>query len=388
MAAGLTRLVLAALVPAVTFWVTGEVGARPAVRNVTAARPAEPQCTPASTLEQRAALPLVVGLPGVTQSSDPVVTTVLSAGVGGVLITQPNVKSSEQVGQLITDLKARAARPIVVATGDESGRVATFRDVIGATPSARELARTRTPDAVRGFAQATGEKLRATGVGLVLAPVVDLDSGPATDVIGDRSFSDDPETASRYGLAWAYGLTEAGLVPTAKHFPGHGRAEQDSHLGLPRVTTSLDELKQTDLKPFATLIDAGVPVVMTEHVAYSALDPNLPASLSPRAYELLREMRFQGVAITDSLTMGGITLRHTPRDAAVMAIAAGADSVLTTDGSQAGPMRDAIVAAVRSGRLPEARLNEAAARMIALAGGDPTPATCVRVRLPHMSEPR
>ena len=384
MRVGLTRLLLAALVPAATVWVTGEVGARPAVRNVTAARPAEPPCAPTTTLDQRAALPLVVGLPGVTQSSDPVVATVLGAGVGGVLITQPNVKTSEQVGQLISDVKARAGRPLVVATGDESGRVSTFRDIVGTTPSARALAQTRTPDAVRAFAQRLGEKLRATGVTLDLAPVVDLDAGPATDVIGDRSFSGDAETVSRYGLAWAYGLSAAGLQPTAKHFPGHGRAEQDSHLGLPRVATSLDELKRTDLKPFATLIDAGVPVVMTEHVAYSALDPNLPASLSPRAYRLLREMRFRGVAITDSLTMGGVTLRYSPREAAVMAVAAGADAILTTDGSQAAPMRDAIAAAVRTQRIPEPRLNEAAARVIALAGGDPYPATCVRVTLPSM----
>lgn len=384
MTGGLARLVLAALVPALTAWVTSEVGARPAEQRVAAGAPAGPPCVPTATLEQRAALPLVVGLPGVTQSSDPVVADVLGAGVGGVLITQPNVKTSEQVGQLITDVKARAARPLVVATGDESGRVSTFRDLIGATPSARELARTRTPDQVRAYARTIGEKLRATGVTLDLAPVVDLDDGPATDLIGDRSFSSDVETASRYGLAWANGLAAAGLHTTAKHFPGHGRTEGDSHLEMPRITASLEELRRTDLKPFAALIEAGVPAVMTEHVEFTALDPNLPASLSPKAYKLLRDMGFRGVAVTDSLTMGGVTLRYTPAQAAVMAVAAGADSVLTTDGSQAVPMRDAIVEAVRARRLPEARLNEAAARMIALAGGDPLPATCVPVTLPKL----
>lgn len=384
MTGGLARLVLAALVPALTAWVTSEVGARPAEQRVAAGAPAGPPCVPTATLEQRAALPLVVGLPGVTQSSDPVVADVLGAGVGGVLITQPNVETSEQVGQLITDVKARAARPLVVATGDESGRVSTFRDLIGATPSARELARTRTPDQVRAYARTIGEKLRATGVTLDLAPVVDLDDGPATDLIGDRSFSADVETATRYGLAWANGLASAGLHTTAKHFPGHGRTEGDSHLEMPRITASLEELRRTDLKPFEALIEAGVPAVMTEHVEFTALDPNLPASLSPKAYKLLRDMGFRGVAVTDSLTMGGVTLRYTPTQAAVMAVAAGADSVLTTDGSQAVRMRDAIVEAVRTGRMPEARLNEAAARMIALAGGDPRPATCVPVTLPKL----
>ncbi|CAN5795270.1 glycoside hydrolase family 3 N-terminal domain-containing protein [soil metagenome] len=341
------------------------------------------QCAPAP-LEQRAAQVLVVGLPGATVSSDAMVDEILDVGVGGVLITTPNVKSSAQIGQFVSDVRALAGRPIVMTAGEESGRVATFRDVLGSTPSARSLAASRSPDEVRAVAEEVGLGLAALGIDLDLAPVVDLDDGPSAAIIGDRSFSADPATASAYGLAWAEGLSAAGVQPTAKHFPGHGRVTGDSHSELPTGDASLDELRERDLVPFAELIDAVVPVVMLDHIAYTVFDPDLPASLSQKAYELLREMGFEGVAMTDSVGMGAVNLLYSFPEAAVLAVAAGADSVLTTDGSQARVMRDALVEAVRSGELPEARLDEAAARMVALAGGDPRVTTCLAVELPQL----
>jgi beta-N-acetylhexosaminidase len=327
---------------------------------------------------------LVVGLPGATVSSDAMVDEILDVGVGGVLITSPNVESSAQVGQFVSDLEALAGRPIVITAGEESGRVATFRDVLGSTPSARSLAATRSPEEVRDLAEEVGSGLAALGIELDLAPVVDLDDGPSAAIIGDRSFSADPATASAYGLAWAQGLAAAGVRPTAKHFPGHGRVTGDSHIELPTVDASLDELRERDLVPFAELIDAGVPVVMLDHIAYTIFDADLPASLSPKAYELLREMGFEGVAMTDSVGMGAVNLLYSFPEAAVLSVAAGADAVLTTDGSQARAMRDALVEAVGSGELPEARLDEAAARMVALAGGDPLATTCRSVDLPQL----
>lgn len=341
------------------------------------------QCVPAP-LEQRAAYLLVVGLPGATVSSDSMVEEILDVGVGGVLITTPNVESSAQIGQFISDVRALADRPIVITAGEESGRVATFRDVLGPTPSARSLAATRSPEEVRAVAEEVGSGLAALGIDLDLAPVVDLDDGPSGGVIGDRSFSADPSTASAYGLAWAQGLATAGVHPTAKHFPGHGRVTGDSHVELPTVDASLEELRESDLVPFADLIDAGVPVVMLDHIAYTVFDAELPASLSPKAYQFLREMGFEGVAMTDSVGMGAVNLMWSFPEAAVLSVTAGADAVLTTDGSQARAMRDALVEAVRSGRLPEARLDEAAARMVALAGGDTMAVTCRSVELPQL----
>jgi len=167
------------------------------------------------------------------------------------------------------------------------------------------------------------------------------------------------------------------VLAAAKHFPGHGRSATDSHITLDTVDVTLPELRATDLAPFAEQIESGVPVVMLGHVGYSSLDPDLPASLSPRAYALLREMGFEGVAMTDSLGMGAVNRTWAFPEAAVLAVSAGADALLATQGQHALAMRDALVAAVRDGRLPEARLNEAATRVLALKGVDPLPVTCM-----------
>ncbi|MCC2335400.1 glycoside hydrolase family 3 N-terminal domain-containing protein [Cellulomonas wangsupingiae] len=343
-----------------------------------------PTCSPAP-LEARAAATLVVGLPGVVRADEPLARDVVALGVGGVFLSETNVRDARQVAALSAGLRAAAGRPLLVSTDEESGRVALMRDVVGAGPSPRRLAQRESPEQVRARAAATGEALAAVGVDLDLAPVLDLDAGPSGGVIGDRSFSADPGVASRYGLAYAAGLADAGVTPTVKHFPGHGRSRVDSHRESDVVAAGLDELAATDLVPFRDAIAAGVPVVMLNHLQYAALDPDLPASLSPRAYALLRTMGFTGVAITDSVGMGAVNLRWDFPEAAVHAIAAGADAVLATDGAQAVRMRDALVEAVRSGRLPEARLSQAAARVTALAGGDPVAMSCLDVELPTPS---
>ena len=377
----MVRVIVAGLIPLLTLVVGGAVDTRTTPEPEARAAVAAP-CAPAP-LEQRAGLPLLVGLGSAAAASDPSVVEVLDAGVGGVLLTPGTVRSPQQVADLVAGLRAGAGRPLVVATGDESGRVSTFRGVLGATPSARTLAAGDVDD-VRSEARRIGTALAGLGVDLVLAPVVDLDGGPAGAVIGDRSFSADPDVAGRYGRAWAEGLADAGLHPTAKHFPGHGRTQVDSHVTLPQVTVGMQELRREDLAPFAALIDSGVPAVMVGHLAYSAVDASLPASMAPRAYALLRDMGFEGVAMTDSLVMGAVSRQFAAPEAAVRAVAAGADAVLTEEGGSARALRDALATAVRDGRLAEDRLDQAATRMIALAGGDPRPVTCRAARLPRM----
>ena len=345
--------------------------------------PPPPPCHPAPVHERAAAL-LIVGLPGVTTSDDPQVDEVLDVGVGGVFVHRTNVQSAAQVAALVSDLRARSRRPLVVSTDEESGRVSSFSTVIGRTPSARRLAAERTPDEVRAFARETGTQLAGAGVDLDLAPVADLDDGPSGATIGDRSFSADPATASRHAYAFAAGLADAGVRSAAKHFPGHGRAIGDDHVRRTSVDATLEELTSTDLVPFRDLVAAGVPVVMLSHVEFTALEPGVPASLSPAAYQLLRAMGFQGVAVTDAVEMGAVSLRWDAAEAAVMAVAAGADGVLVTDAGTARSMRDGLLAAVAEGRLSEERLNQAAARMTALAGGDPVAMACQAVDLPEL----
>jgi beta-N-acetylhexosaminidase len=348
--------------------------------------PTAPACTPAP-LEQRAAAVIVVGLPGVTSADAPLARAVIDLGVSGVFLSAGNVQSTSQVTALVEGLRAEAGRPLLISTDEESGRVSAARLIVGDGPSPRRLARRRTPVEVRQYAAEIGRDLASVGINLDLAPVIDLDGGPAGGIIGDRSFSSEPVTTEEYGRAFAQGLADAGVTPTLKHFPGQGRSSGDTHTGRSQVTADLGELQVTDLSPFQRLIDEGAPLVMMNHLDYAALDPELPASMSPAAYDLLRSMGFRGVAMTDSIGMGAVNLRWDFPEATVRAITAGADAVLATDGSQATRMRDAIVAAVASRRLSEERLDEAAARVTALAGGDPMALTCTAATKVEFSTP-
>jgi beta-N-acetylhexosaminidase len=258
---------------------------------------------------------------------------------------------------------------------EEGGRVSRLRSVLGATPSARTLGQ-RPLAAITEAAVERGAALRELGFDLSFAPVVDADGGAAGAAIGDRSFAAAPTDAGRRAGAFAEGLRRAGVTPTAKHFPGQGGLA-DSHDGRVVSDTSLEELKSVAAAGFTPAFRIGVPVVMMSHVTYTALGP-LPASLEPAAYRLLRSFDFKGVAVTDALGMSAITDKWSIPQAAAMAVAAGADMVLANQGDQATAMRDAIVAAVSAGRLPEARLDEAVRRVLALRGEDPSTMVCDR----------
>lgn len=341
-------------------------------------------CRPATTLRERAAEVLIVGLPNVTDPSQSLVAEILEVGVGGVLVTGANVETRAQVTGLIAAIKARARHPMVISTDEEPGRVTSLGHVIGNTSSARRLAREGTTSAMRQLAREQATAMAAMGITLDLAPVADLDGGPSGGTIGDRSFSADPAVAGAYASAYATGLADGGVKATAKHFPGRARAAGDDHVGRITSSATLEELRAGDLKPFVDLIGQGIPVVMLSNVDYAAIDPSTPASLSPVAYELLRSLGFEGVAITDSIGMGAVNQRWDMAEAAVKAIQAGADGVLTTDGGFARDMVHALVVAVQQGTLSEERLNQAAGRMIALAGGDPVAFACQAVEIPTL----
>jgi beta-N-acetylhexosaminidase len=355
---------------------------RTATKVKAPARPTPPACIPGS-LERQAAATLVVGLPGTTGPNDPLAISMPALGVGGIFLDSSNVQSSDQVKALITAIRDRSTNPLIVATDEEGGRVTTFASLLGWNSSARDSAYLG-PEALRERAAALGRQLKALGVTLDFAPDADVTDGPWDAPIGDRSYSGDAKTAAADALAVARGLSEGGITPVLKHFPGLGDADADTHLTAPQVdTSSVDLLYQG--APFVDAIEAGAPVIMVGHAQYPALgDPDLPASLSPAIYQRLRKIPFRGVAITDSLGMGAVNLRFDFPVAAVKALAAGSDGLLTTDGNQALRMRDAIVAAVRGGALPAARLADAAAHVTALAGGDAYALTCEHVTLPSL----
>jgi beta-N-acetylhexosaminidase len=339
-------------------------------------------CSPAP-LTTRAASVLIAGLPETLKPNDPLVGSLAKLGVGGVLLTQRNVQSTEQVQALTAALRKKSPRPLYITTDEEGGEVSSFRPVLGRSDSAYSLG-SKSDAELFARGRLLGAFLKRVGINGDLAPVTDVTSN-AGSAIGSRSYSADAHTVTTHVLATARGLSASGVAPTVKHFPGLGRPDDDTHTDIAVVDASRKDLENTDLAPFRAAIAGGVPVVMVGHAVYPSLGiKDQPASMSPAAYALLRELGFQGVAMTDSLGMGAVNLRYDYPVAAVQALRAGADALLFTDGTQAKRMRDAIVNAVQRGQLSEGRLNEAAARTTALAGGDPMALSCVDVRLPSV----
>lgn len=317
---------------------------------------------------------LVVGLPGVTAADDPLVDRLAALGVGGVMLRDDNIVEEQQVRDLVTGLRARLGADLLVAVDDEGGRVSSMAALDQSVTSARRLGQ-RGVEAAHDAGQALGDLAASVGIDWVFAPVLDLDDGPASGVIGDRSFGADPDQVAATAGAFARGIHDTGLAVTAKHFPGHGGAG-DPHRGDTIDDTTLDGLRAEDLVPFQALVEDGAEAVMIGHVIYPRVWGDLPASLEPGAYEVLREIGFEGVAITDALGMGAVHARFGFDRAPAMAVAAGADAVLVTQGDQVEVLHRGLVEAVHEGRLDEARLDEAVGRVLALRGQAPDGVVC------------
>jgi beta-N-acetylhexosaminidase len=271
--------------------------------------------------------------------------------------------------QALRGVKAMTRIPLAVAVDDEGGRVQRIDDLDGELPSARSMARTLTPEQVRGLGEKRGRAQLARGITMNLAPTVDVTGRSAA--IGDRSFGDDPDTVSRYAAAFVEGQRATGVYTVLKHFPGHGRADGDSHKG--RVTTpALDDLRADDLRPYATLLGSGGPLadgrtgVLVGHLDVPGLTTDLPSSLTPEVYALLRgEIGFDGLVLTDDLgAMDAITDEFTLPEAVERALAAGADMALWSSGGRITPVLDHLEQAQSAGRLDPAATDTAVTRVL------------------------
>ncbi|WP_408924883.1 glycoside hydrolase family 3 N-terminal domain-containing protein [Corynebacterium sp. YSMAA1_1_F7] len=271
-------------------------------------------------------------------------------------------------------LEKRAGEPLTVSVDEEGGLVQRLSEVVGELPSAKEMAETMSPEQVRDLMAEHGRKIRDLGITVDFAPVVDLAGGQnvSDNAIGSRSFSADPQVVADYARAYSEGLQQAGVTPVLKHFPGHGHATGDSHLGA--VTTPpLEQMQANDLLPFRELVDVEGMAVMVGHVEVPGLGEPLPSSVNPAAYKLLREggygprhdaPGFDGVIYTDDLTgMKAVTDRYPGPEAAVAALEAGADVALAAAGAVEIPdVVEAIRVAIDDGRIPEERVRDSVNR--------------------------
>ncbi len=251
----------------------------------------------------------------------------------GFILFADNIATPEQVAALVSDLRRAAGEDALVLIDQEGGRVArlpapTWR----AAPAARRFGELAERDleaavaAVRINARLIAADLHTLGIDVDCAPVLDLSIPGAHDVIGDRAFAGDPGLVAILGRAFAEGLLSGGVLPMIKHMPGHGRAVADSHAELPTVDLPLEVLRRTDFEPFRQLAD--MPLAMTAHILFPAVDPDRPATTSPRVVrEILRgEIGFEGLIVSDDVTMQALSGSDSERARA--AISAGCDLVL------------------------------------------------------------
>jgi beta-N-acetylhexosaminidase len=297
----------------------------------------------------------------------------LGEGLASVGLFGRNITSPEQLAALTAQLRAEH-EDVLVAIDEEGGDVTRLEVRTGSSyPGNHALGAVDDVDLTREVAFALGRRLAECGVNLNWAPSADVNSNPANPVIGVRSFGADPDLVARHTAAYVTGLQAAGVAACTKHFPGHGDTAVDSHLDLPRIDADRALLDSRELAPFRAAIAAGSRAIMSAHILVPALDPDLPATLSRGILtDLLRgELGYDGLIGTDGMEMRAVAATYGIEHGSVLALNAGADAICVggglADDETVRRLRDALVAAVRSGELPEERLADAADRVRALA---------------------
>ncbi len=311
---------------------------------------------------------------GFTPENRAVIDELIDRGLGAVILFSRNITGGpEQVAELVAELKARSAPGaghgrLLVAIDHEGGRVSRVREGFSAIPSMRELGRAIEKSGDFGLARQVGRimgrELRAVGIDINFAPVVDVDTNPANPVIGDRSLSRDPEVVARAGAELVRGMQEEGVAACCKHFPGHGDTSVDSHYGLPVVEHDLRRLQSVELPPFRTGVAAGVACVMTAHVVARTIDPGRPATIStPVLQGVLRDqLGFGGVIVSDDFEMKALADHFPFEQALLQGVEAGLDMVCVCHNPQSQRWAVELLAQ----RVPEQRLRASAGRIEAL----------------------
>jgi beta-N-acetylhexosaminidase len=250
---------------------------------------------------------------------------------GGFILFKQNCRSPEQISDLCRSLWNTATDEApFLAIDQEGGRVHRLPEPFTRFPSAAQIGGSGNTELVYQCGRATALEMAAVGLNLDFAPVLDVNSNPANPVIGDRAFGTTPEQVIKMSSAWMCGLRDGGVIPCGKHFPGHGDTDKDSHLELPLVEKSLDQLRKIELPPFANACHAAIEALMTAHVRFTALDRELPATLSEAVVTgmLRHQLGYDGVIFSDDMEMKAISANFPPAEAAALALRAGVDVLL------------------------------------------------------------
>jgi beta-N-acetylhexosaminidase len=284
------------------------------------------------SIEEKIGQLVLVGMDGTT-SSDATRELIGKYHVGGFIFYKNNMESTKQSLQLFNDLKADNKSnpiPLWMSVDEEGGRVSRMPIDFVKVPTSRAIGTKASVELAKGIGGILGRELSGFGLNMDFAPVLDINSNPKNPVIGDRSFGNNADLVSRLGTATMEGIREQKVVPVVKHFPGHGDTSVDSHIGLPVVNHDLSRLRKLELVPFQAAVKDKAEVVMIAHLLMPKIDPDHPASFSKKVItDLLRgELGFQGVVISDDMTMGAIEENYDIGKGSVNAILAGGNIIL------------------------------------------------------------
>ena len=327
------------------------------------------------TIEEKVGQLIMVGFEG-TQANEAIEAHIRERYVGGIVLFSRNIQSPKQTAELANQLQRLAEStahriPLFIGIDQEGGWVIRLKEGATVLPGNMALGATGSTELAERAGEITAAELAAVGVNFNFAPVMDVNNNPRNPVIGRRSFGGSPELVSRLGAAYIRGLQRNGVLGTAKHFPGHGDTTVDSHFDLPTVNHDLDRIHALELQPFRAAIDADVAAIMTAHIVYPAFDADRPATLSPSILTdvLRKELGFDGLLVTDDMEMKAIDDRYRSGEAAVMAIEAGADIVMVLwTPTKQNEVFDALLSAVKSGRISQARLDQSVERILKSKG--------------------
>ena len=305
---------------------------------------------------------LIIGRLAGTELDDDTKACLKSGTIGGITIFKENVASQEQLMNVCDSIRKLCWHQAVIAVDQEGGPVQRLDEIISPLPSAMALGNLDDIDRLKFITGLSGKQLRLLGFNCVFAPVLDVNTNPANPIIGTRAAGDDPQKVARLGAVSMRAFLEAGVLPVAKHFPGHGDTDSDSHLSLPRLAQSRQRLESMELVPFAENV-LTTPALLVAHLWLECFDKEeLPATLSYNVTtRLLKEdLGYQNLVVSDDMMMKAITNKWGLEEASILALAAGVDLLLTlTDATACSRVHEAVLKAVADGRLCEERIFQA-----------------------------
>ena len=321
------------------------------------------------SLDEKLGQMVIVEFYGPTLNGD-LMHMIQVSDIGGVLIENKNgnAVTRQQLVSLNQSMQAAAHIPLFISTDYEGGLVNELRRITGERPSEAAIGATHDPNVAYNAGLNAAKDLTGLGLNVNFMPIVDVLTNPNNPGLPDRTFGSDPQLVTQMGQAYLKGLTAGGVIGCLKHFPGLGSANLDPHFSLPPMNRSLATLNAVDFVPYTTMINEGiVPMVMVTHILNPQLDPNLPTSLSPKVVTgILRDqLHFNGVIISDTLWMGGISNTYSLSQAAILAVKAGIDLILGPRGLQdTVTMLANMKQAVTSGQLSLDSINASVQRII------------------------